>query len=338
MYRPRSHRHLLHRGEQTSSSCNVASCGDRPVRPGQRGPADQRPPQPYAAGIAATTCCERTCVRATLWGRYERCSGRQPRVHLHARRADFGRYLRVEHRDGRVDNHARPERAAARVLRRQPDSGAHRGWRLSGLRAGTPSPARGARAAAATHGCRDRRQGCAAGVRPRRSRNLQITVTPTERGLIGLTLVDPGQVRHVQALPSQAVSPNAASASGWPRRARRRLGRPISCAISSAGMIWRRAIRERTSRSGPRAAVGAGLVQAAPERPDGRRKLSASRRPDVPGRSSERRNGRSAPCGSTGAVCRTGAWPFRLYRPGSDGSRRLERVARASVRRDGEYG
>jgi RNA 3'-terminal phosphate cyclase (ATP) len=43
---------------------------------------------------------------------------------------------------------------------------------------------------------------------------LQITVTPTERGLIGLTLVDPGQVRHVQALPSQAVSPNAASASG----------------------------------------------------------------------------------------------------------------------------
>jgi hypothetical protein len=167
---------------------------------------------------------------------------------------------------------------------------------------------------------------------------LQITVTPTERGLIGLTLVDPGQVRHVQALPSQAVSPNAASASGWPRRARRRLGRPISCAISSAGMIWRRAIRERTSRSGPRAAVGAGLVQAAPERPDGRRKLSASRRPDVPGRSSERRNGRSAPCGSTGAVCRTGAWPFRLYRPGSDGSRRLERVARASVRRDGEYG
>jgi hypothetical protein len=68
---------------------------------------------------------------------------------------------------------------------------------------------------------------------------------------------------------------------------------------------------------------------------------------DVPGRSSERRDGR-ADLRSGATVDRhladqlvlfaAGARPFRLYRPTSDGSRPLERVARESVRGDAEYG
>lgn len=105
---------------------------------------------------------------------------------------------------------------------------------------------------------------------------LQITVTPAERGLIGLTLVDPGQVRQVHGIALASRLAERRVSDGWPRPARRRLERPLSRATSSACTIWRRAIRERISRSGPRAAVGAGLAPTAPARTDGRRKRSAN--------------------------------------------------------------
>jgi hypothetical protein len=60
----------------------------------------------------------------------------------------------------------------------------------------------------------------------------QITVMPTGRGLIGVTLVDPARCALCTALPSPVVSPNAASASGWSRRARRHLEQPnLACNI-----------------------------------------------------------------------------------------------------------
>jgi hypothetical protein len=163
-------------------------------------------------------------------------------------------------------------------------------------------------------------------------------VTPAERGLIGLTLVDPGQVRQVRGI---ALASRLAE-----RRVSERMAATCEAALGAANLACDIKRMDDMEARHPGANLTIWAESSSGCRFGADRAGSYGRTSEAIGQFVARTFLTDLRSGATVdrhladqlVLFAAGARPFRLYRPTSDGSRPLERVARESVRGDAEYG